>query len=162
MKRIGVMIDAQAAWLHLDGPALSRVFGIQNMRYFFPLRTYIDNGIPVAGGSDHMLGHDKNLAVNPFNPFLNMWMAITRKTTEGVVVYPEECVTREEALKMYTVWAAYQEFSEKYKGSIERGKVADLVVIDRDFMTCPVDDIRKIEPLMTIVNGKTLYAAKGI
>lgn len=162
MKRIGVMIDAQAAWLHLDGPALSRVFGIQNMRYFFPLRTYIDNGIPVAGGSDHMLGHDKNLAVNPFNPFLNMWMAITRKTTEGVVVYPEECITREEALKMHTVWAAYQEFSEKYKGSIERGKVADFTVIDRDFLTCPVDDIRKIEPLMTIVNGKILYAAKGI
>jgi predicted amidohydrolase YtcJ len=53
MKRLGVMIDAQPAWLHLDGPALSRVFGIQNMRYFFPLRTYIDHGIPVAGGSDH-------------------------------------------------------------------------------------------------------------
>lgn len=162
MKRIGVMIDAQAAWLHLDGPALSRVFGIQNMRYFFPLRTFIDHGIPVAGGSDHMLGHDKNLAVNPFNPFLNMWMAITRRTTEGVVIYPQERITREEALKMYTTWAAFQEFSEKYKGSIEKGKVADLVVIDRDFLTCDIEDIRKIEPLMTIVNGKALYTAKSM
>lgn len=161
MKRLGVMIDAQPAWLHLDGPALSRVFGIQNMRYFFPLRTYIDYGIPVAGGSDHMLGHDKNLAVNPFNPFLNMWMSITRRTTEGVVIYPEEAITREEALKMYTIWAAYQEFSEKVKGSIEKGKLADFVVIDRDYLRCPVEDIRKIEPLMTVVAGKPVYTASG-
>ena len=116
----------------------------------------------VAGGSDHMLGYDKNLAVNPFNPFLNMWMAMTRVTTEGVTVYPEESITREEALKMYTVWAAWQEFSEKRKGSIEKGKLADLVVIDRDFLACPVEDIRKIEPLMTIVNGKAVYTAPGI
>jgi len=161
MKRLGVMIDAQPAWLHLDGPALSRVFGIQNMRYFFPLRTYIDHGIPVAGGSDHMLGHDKNLAVNPFNPFLNMWMSITRRTTEGVVIYPEEAITREEALKMYTIWAAYQEFSEKVKGSIEKGKLADFVVIDRDYLRCPVEEIRNIEPLLTVVEGKPVYTAKG-
>lgn len=161
MKRLGVMIDAQPAWLHLDGPALSRVFGIQNMRYFFPLRTYIDHGIPVAGGSDHMLGHDKNLAVNPFNPFLNMWMSITRRTTEGVVIYPEEAITREEALKMYTIWAAYQEFSEKLKGSIEKGKLADFVVIDRDYLRCPVEEIRNIEPLLTVVEGKPVYTAKG-
>ncbi len=159
MKQLGVGVDVQAAWLHLDGPALSRVFGLENMRYFFPLRTFIDNGINVAGGSDHMMGHDKNLAVNPFNPFLNMWMAMTRRTTEGVTVYPEEKITREEALKMYTVWAAHQEFSEKLKGSLEKGKAADLVVIDRDFLTCPVEDIRKIEPLATMVGGKTVWGS---
>lgn len=157
MKRLGVTVDVQAAWLHLDGPALSRVFGAGNMRYFFPLRTFIDNGINVAGGSDHMLGHDKNHAVNPFNPFLNMWMAITRRTTEGVTLYPEEAITRQEALKMHTVWAAWQEFSETKKGSLETGKLADLVVIDRDFLTCSVEDIRRIEPLLTIVGGKAVY-----
>jgi predicted amidohydrolase YtcJ len=162
MKKLGVHVDAQAAWLHLDGPALSRVFGLRNMRYFFPVRTFIDNGIPVAGGSDHMLGYDKNFAVNPFNPFLNMWMAMTRRTTEGVEIYPEEKITREEALKMYTVWAAYQEFSDKLKGSLEKGKAADLVVIDRDFMACPVEDIRKIEPLVTMIAGKAVYTAPGV
>jgi predicted amidohydrolase YtcJ len=162
MKALGVSVDAQAAWLHLDGPALSRVFGTANMRYFFPLRTFIDNGINVAGGSDHMMGHDKNLAVNPFNPFLNMWMAITRRTTEGVTLYPEEAITRHEALKMHTVWAAWQEFSETSKGSLETGKLADLVVIDRDFLTCPVEEIRLIEPLMTIVGGKAAYTAAAM
>jgi predicted amidohydrolase YtcJ len=160
MKRLGVIADAQPGWLHLDVPALKRVFGQQNMRWFYPARSWIEAGIPVAGGSDHMIGHDKNRAVNPFNPFLNMWMAITRRTTEGESFYPEERVSREDALRMYTTWAAFLQFSEKERGSIEKGKLADLVVIDRDFLKCAEDEIRRIEPLMTIVEGATVYKRK--
>ena len=153
-KKMGILYDAQPDWLYFDVPALEKVFGYQNMRYFFPLRSIIDAGIPVAGGSDHMMGHDKRTAVNPYDPFFNMWMAITRKTTQGKVIYPEERITRQEALKMYTVWAAYLQFSEKTKGSIEPGKLADLVVIDRDLLTCPEDEIKKIEPVMVVLDGK--------
>jgi predicted amidohydrolase YtcJ len=153
-KKMGVLYDAQADWLHFDVPALEQVFGYHNMRYFFPLRSIIDAGIPVAGGSDHMMGHDKRTAVNPYDPFYNMWMAITRKTTRGKVIYPEERITRVEALKMYTNWAAYLQFSEKTKGSIEAGKLADLVVIDRDYLNCPEDEIRQIEPVMVVLDGK--------
>ncbi len=159
MQKLGVHVDAQGAWLHYDAPALSRVFGIENMRYFFPVKTFLDHGIPVAGGSDHMLGHDKDKAVNPFNPFFNMWMAISRRTTEGKVVYPEEKIDRVAALKMHTTWAAFQEFSEKSKGSIEAGKLADLVVIDRDYLTCPEDAIKQIRVLQTIMGGKPTYSA---
>jgi hypothetical protein len=161
MKRMGILVDVQADWLYFDVPALERVFGYQNMRYFFPLRSIIDRGIVAAAGSDHMLGHSKNSAVNPFNPFFNMWMAITRVTTEGKVIYPQEKITRQEALKMYTVWAAYLEFSEKEKGSIEKGKLADLVVVDRDFLSCPLDEIRKIEPVMVVLDGKVAWRAGG-
>lgn len=159
MKKIGVHLDAQSAWLHFDTPALSRVFGIENMRYFFPLKTFIDLNIPVAGGSDHMMGSDKDQAVNPFNPFFSMWMAITRRNTEGKVLYPEERIDRVAALKMHTTWAAFQEFSEKSKGSIEAGKLADLVVIDRDYLTCPEDAIKQIRVLQTIMGGKPTYSA---
>ncbi|MBA3975809.1 MAG: amidohydrolase [Candidatus Solibacter sp.] len=152
--KMGIVYDGQADWLHFDVPALEQVFGYQNMRYFYPLRSIIDAGIPVAGGSDHMMGHDKRTAVNPYDPFYNMWMAITRKTTQGKVIYPEERITREEALKTYTVWAAYMQFSEKTKGSIEAGKLADLVVIDRDYLTCPEDEIKKIDPVMVVLDGK--------
>jgi hypothetical protein len=86
-----------------------------------------------------------------------MWIAITRKTTQGVVIHPEERLTREEALKMYTSWAAYLQHSERDRGSIEVGKVGDFVVIDRDYLTCAEDDVRKIEPVMTIVGGRTVY-----
>ncbi|MCL4841299.1 MAG: amidohydrolase [Bryobacteraceae bacterium] len=154
MKRMGIVADVQPHWLHLDVPALRRVFGLDNMRWFFPLRSMIDLGIVTAGGSDHMIGHDKDKAVNPFNPFYGMWMSITRRTTEGQVVYPEECVTREQALKMFTIWPAYMIFDEKVKGTIEKGKYADLTVIDRDYFKCPEDEIREIQPVMTIVGGQ--------
>lgn len=154
MKRLGIVADVQPHWLHLDVPALRRVFGLDNMRWFFPLRSMIEMGIVTAGGSDHMIGHDKDKAVNPFNPFYGMWMSITRRTTEGQVVYPEECVTREQALKMFTIWPAYMIFDERVKGTIEKGKYADLTVIDRDYFKCPEDEIREIQPVMTIVGGQ--------
>ena len=127
------------------------------MKYFFPLRSYIDKGIIIAGGSDHMVGFDKNKAVNPYNPFFQMWVAITRQTREGKVLEPEQVITREEALKMHTTWAAYLQFAEDERGSIEVGKLADMVVIDRDFLTCPPDEIKDIQPKMTIIEGKIVY-----
>jgi predicted amidohydrolase YtcJ len=157
MKKMGILADTQSQWLYHDAPALEKVFGHAGMRYFFPLRSYLDAGIVVAAGSDHMIGHDKNTAVNPYNPFLSMWIEIARKTDRGEVVYPEEKITRAEALKTHTIWGAYLQFSEKEKGSIEAGKLADLVVIDRDYLTCPEDEIKGIEPVMTIIGGKAVY-----
>jgi len=157
MKKMGILADVQAGWLHFDVPALEQVFGYRNMRYFFPLQTYLKNGIVIAGGSDHMIGHDKDRAVNPFNPFFNMWMAITRLTRAGKEIYPEEKISREQALRMYTNGPAYLHFAEREQGSIEAGKWADFVVIDRDYLTCPEAEIRRIEPLMTVVGGKTVY-----
>ncbi len=157
MKPLGVLADVQAAWLNLDAPALDKVFRRDGLRYFFPLRSYLNAGIVVAGGSDHMIGFDKNTAVNPYNPFHGLWVSVTRRTDRGDVIWPDQKVTREEALKMYTTGAAYMQFSEKVKGSIEPGKLADLVVIDRDYLTCPEDEIRAIEPLLTILEGKIVY-----
>jgi len=157
MKRLGIAADVQAAWLYCDAPALEKVFGYDGLRYFFPLRSYLDAGVHVAGGSDHMIGYDKNRAVNPYNPFHGMWVSITRKTNRGRVIHPEERVTREEALKTYTIWAAWRLFAENTLGSIEPGKLADLVVLDRDYLTCPEDDILAIEPAMVVQEGKIVF-----
>ena len=157
MKRMGVALDAQPGWLYFDVPALEQVFGADKMRWFFPLKSVIDAGIPVAGGSDHMIGHDKNGALNPYNPFFNMWMCITRRMRNGETFYPQERITRGQALRMYTAGPAWLQFSEETRGSLEAGKLADAVVIDRNFLTCPEDEIRAIEPLMTIVGGSIVY-----
>ncbi|MDQ1473240.1 MAG: hypothetical protein QOJ99_4720 [Bryobacterales bacterium] len=154
MKKLGVLADVQAPWLYLDGAALEQVFGYDAMRYFYPLRSYIDAGIIVAAGSDHMIGHNKNSAVNPYNPFLSMWTEITRLTTEGKVIHPEQKITRAEALKTHTIWPAYLQFAEKERGTIEPGKLADLVAIDRDYLTCPEAQIREIQPVMVMIDGK--------
>jgi len=159
MAELGIGADVQMPWLYHDAPALEKVMGTEGMRYFIPLRTYIDNGIHPAGGSDHMIGFDKNRAVNPYNPFFQMWMAITRARAHGAppLFTDEEAATREEALRMHTIWAAEQEFAEDERGTIEVGKLADLVVLDRDYLTCPVDEIKDVEPTMTILEGEIAY-----
>ncbi len=157
MKRMGVALDAQPGWLYFDVPALQRVFGARNMRWFFPLKSVLDAGIMVAGGSDHMIGHDKNHAVNPYNPFFNIWVCVTRMMRDGSRFYPEERISREAAIRMYTTSAAWLQFDERTRGSLEPGKLADAVVIDRDIFTCAEDEIREIEPVMTIVSGRIMY-----
>jgi len=152
--KLKVTADVQAAWMYLDGPALSKVFPPEVMRYYFPLKSYLNAGVHFAGGTDHMTGFNKNKGVNPYNPFLSMWIAVTRKTVTGSFVAPEEKISREDALRMYTIWAAEMQFADKERGSIEAGKFADLTVIDRDYLQCPEDEIRRIEPVMTLVGGK--------
>lgn len=157
-KRLGVQADVQAPWLYFDAPALENVFTYDGMRYFYPLRSYIDAGVIVAAGSDRMIGHDKNKAINPYNPFLSMGIMITRQMRSGRTLHAEEKISREEALKTHTIWAAYLQFAEKEKGSIEPGKLADLVVIDRDYLTLPEDQIKSIEPVLTVLDGKIVWS----
>jgi len=155
-KKLGVVYDIQPFWLYLDGPAIKDVFG-PRMKDFQPLRSLIDAGVVVGGGSDHMIRFDPREATNPYHPFLGMWIAITRKMVDGKVMNPEQRITRMEALKMWTWNGAYLSFEEKEKGSIEAGKLADLAVITKNYANCPEDEIKDIEALRTVVGGKVVY-----
>jgi predicted amidohydrolase YtcJ len=155
--KLGVIFDAQMAWHHFDGPALEEVFGPDRIRHFVPLRSLLDAGVVVVGGSDHMIRLDARDALNPYHPFLGMWMAVTRKTAGGRVLNPEQRIGRQEALRMWTINGAYGTFEEQLKGSIQPGKLADLVVISKDYLTCPEDEIAEIEALMTVVGGKIVF-----
>jgi predicted amidohydrolase YtcJ len=161
-KKLGVVFDCQPAWHHLDAPAIKDVFGPQRMKHFLPFRSMLDAGLVVAGGSDHMTRFDPRTATNPYHPFFGMWMAITRQTVDGSVINPEQRVERLEALRMWTLNGAYLSFEEKSKGSIEPGKLADLIVVSKDFLSCPVDEIKNIEALLTVVNGKVVYRNEAV
>lgn len=157
--RLGLIFDCQMAWHHFDGPALEEVFGPERIKSFLPLRSLIDAGVVVVGGSDHMIRLDARDSLNPYHPFFGMWMAVTRRMVDGRVLNPEQRVTREEALRMWTIHGAYGTFEEKIKGSIEPGKLADLVVISKDYLTCPEEEIQQIEALATVVGGKVVYGS---
>jgi predicted amidohydrolase YtcJ len=157
-RRLGVVIDMQPAWLHLDGPALAKVLGPARMKDFHPYKTLFEAGVVVAGGSDHMIKFDSRKAINPYNPFFGMWMAITRRAVDGTVLNPEQRITREQALRMWTLNAAYLSFDEKRKGSIEPGKLADLVVLSSDILTCPEDQIKDIEAEAAMVGGRWVHS----
>ncbi len=156
-KKLGVVFDSQIAWYHCDADALKDVFGPERMAQFLPFRSLLDAGLVVVGGSDHMIRFDSRDAINPYHPFFGMWMAVTRKTAGGAVYNREQRVTREEALKMWTINGAYNSFEENIKGSIEPGRLADMIVVTKDYLTCPEDEIKDIEALMTMVDGKVVY-----
>lgn len=155
---LGVVADMQPAWYHFDGPALARVLGPDRMGTLQPYRSIIDAGVVVAGGSDHMIKFDARESVNPFDPFFGMWMAVTRMTADGSVHNPEQRITREEALRMWTLNGAYLTFEEDVKGSLEPGKYADFVIVDRDILTCAEDALRETRVLATILGGREVYS----
>lgn len=160
-KELGVVFDCQPAWHYLDAPAIKDVFGPERMRHFQPYRSMFDVGVVVAGGSDHMAGFDPCESINPYAPFFGIWMAITRQTVDGSVMEPEQVISREEALRMWTWNGAYLSFEENTKGSIEPGKLADFAVISKDYLSCPADEIKNIEVLCTVVDGRVVYSSSS-
>jgi len=163
LPKLGVVADIQPAWLYLDTRTLVAQFGYDRLRYFQPLRSLFAAGAVAGGGSDHMQKIGSLRSVNPYNPFLGMWVAITRKAKgyEGRL-HPEEALSREQAIRFYTRNNAYLLFREHEVGSLEPGKLADFIVLDRDLLTCPEDQIRDARVLQTYLGGKRVFGAAAL
>jgi predicted amidohydrolase YtcJ len=127
-----------------------RTVGEERAAYEWPLRTLIDAGVHVAISSDAPI------------PYPN-WQqgvedAVLRESrATSKVSGPEQCITREEAIRAYTIEGAWQDHMENIKGSIEVGKLADFCVLDEDILTVDAHTIKDIRTLMTIVGGKIVY-----
>jgi predicted amidohydrolase YtcJ len=160
MKELGIVADLQPAWLWLDGATLNKHFGPERLAYFQPYKSIFDAGVIVGGGSDHMQKIGSLRSVNPYNPFLGMWIAVARqpRRMDGPL-RPEQRITREQALRLYTINNAWLTFEEREKGSLEVGKLADFVVLTDDLLTCPEEQIKEITAVATYVGGKRVYPA---
>ena len=156
--RLGVVLDIQPAWLYLDTRTLTAQFGYERLRYFQPLRTIFDAGVTAGGGSDHMQKIGSLRSINPYNPFLGIWTTLARRAKgyEGQL-HPEEALTREEALRFYTINNARVLRQEQRIGSLEVGKQADFVVLDTDLLTCPLDEVREAKAVSTWLGGKQVW-----
>jgi predicted amidohydrolase YtcJ len=155
--RLGVLVDTQPAWHYKDAAALADGLGTEHLTPFIGLRTWREAGVDVAINTDHMFGLDRSDALNPFNPFLTIYSAATRRTEEGRVVGASEAVTREEALRMMTSVAARFSFDEKNRGSIEPGKLGDFVVLDDQFLTVPSERLRTLRVDLTVIGGRIVF-----
>ena len=113
-------------------------------------RSLLDSGAVVTNGTD--------TPVESVSPIRSFYASVTRRTDAGAAFFPDQRMTRAEALKSYTLDAAYAGFEEELKGSLEPGKLADLVVLSQDLLHCPVDEILSTEIIHTIVGGRVLYS----
>lgn len=151
-KRLGVVVASQPGFLFYLGDSFNENIGSERAVRLKPHRAWLDNGAVVASSTDS--------PVTPYLPFTTLWASIARRTeVRGTQMGEGQRVTREEAVRMYTVNGAYLALQEKERGSIEPGKLADMIVVDRDVLTCPEESIRDTKVLRTILGGKTVYEA---
>ena len=145
---LGVLVSAQHH-LYLAGPVLEKYWGKERAHGVVPLRSYLQNGVPVSLGSDS--------PVAPYSPLKVMYHFVTRNTISGGVFGENQRISREEALRLLTLSNAYLTFEDTLKGSLEPGKFADLVVLSDDPMTCAEEEIPDLTVLMTLVNGQIVF-----
>ncbi|MCH7728257.1 MAG: amidohydrolase family protein, partial [Planctomycetes bacterium] len=156
-RRLGVCVDTQSSLYYKDSDAMAEIYGKNWAERFIGLGSWYHGGVPVAINGDHMMGLNPDTAMNAYNPFLMLYVAVSRKNRAGRIYGPHQKLTRNEALRCVTTNAAYLGFDETKKGSLEPRKLADLAVLDRDYLTCPEEEIRKIKVVMTILNGRVVH-----
>ena len=149
--KLGVRVDFQNVFMWDKAATVERFLGRAVADRAVPTKTLIDKM-----GLDN-LGAGTDFPVNPINPLLNMYIMVTRKDPNGNVYGASEAITREQALRLYTSAAARYTFEEAKKGTLEPGKLADLVVLSADYMTVPEDQIKDIKASITVVGGKVVF-----
>ncbi len=151
---LGVIPSMQPTHCTSDHPWVIELVGQERAAYLYAWRSMLDAGAYVPCGSD--------FPVEDINPMLGIYAAVTRQHPDGTPengYSPEQRMTREEVLKGFTIWAAKAAFQEDWLGSIEPGKRADLVVLDRDIMKVPPLEIIGTKVLLTILDGEVVYTS---
>jgi predicted amidohydrolase YtcJ len=126
--------------------------GMDRLADAYPWQSFLKSGCIIAGGSD--------APVERGEPMIEFYAAVARKSIKGESAegcHPEQAVSREQALKMFTIWPAYAAFEEKDKGSIEPGKLADFAVLSQDIMKIPATEILQTRCIMNIIGGEIVF-----
>ena len=153
--RDGIIASVQPYHAYDDGRWAEKKIGKERARTTYAFKSLKDTGAHLAFGSDW--------TVAPLDPVSGIFAAVTRETSDGKHPggwIPEEKISVEDAVRGYTTGGAYAEFAEKDKGSLEIGKLADLVVLDKDLFTLPPARLRDARVVMTVVGGKVVYEAQ--
>ncbi|WP_318246846.1 amidohydrolase [Bacillus norwichensis] len=153
MKSLNVIPTPNPAFLYDYGDGYVKNYGVR-ANYIYPLNTYQNAGIPAAIASDS--------PVTDFDPLRGIYTAVTRKSSSGEVIGEENRVSLLEAIRMYTLNGAYASFEENIKGSIEPGKLADLILLDRSIVQAGIDELLEAEVEWTMIDGEMVYTNSKI
>jgi predicted amidohydrolase YtcJ len=150
-KQLGVIASMQGVHCISDAPFVEKRLGYERAKYgAYPWRSLLDSGAVVTNGTD--------APVEDVDPLESFYASVTRKRIDtGFEFFPEQAMTRQEAIYSYTQACAYAAFEEDVKGSLEKGKYADLVVLSNDLEKCSEEEILSTEVLMTVVGGQVKY-----
>ncbi|MFX0077482.1 MAG: amidohydrolase, partial [Candidatus Hermodarchaeota archaeon] len=148
MAKYGVIASCQPPFINSEYDWIAKRIGEARCKYTYPMRSIVEAVVVLASGSD--------CPVEDPSPIMGLHALVTRNS-----FVPEQCISMEEALKSYTINAAYAAFEDNVKGSIEVGKFADLVVLDKNPLDTPKNKIQEIVILETIIKGNTVYKAKN-
>ena len=149
LKKLGMIVSCAPKYIEEAAPRILRDYGEEYLKWNVPIKSMIDAGVKPVVELDSRLKADKNA-------FYFAQLLVTRETA-GRTWNLQERVDRVTALKMFTRWAAEYVLRENELGSIERGKWADLIVLDRDYMTVAESEMNKIQVLLTMVGGRIVH-----
>jgi predicted amidohydrolase YtcJ len=147
MKELGIIASCQPPFINSEYTYIEKRIGKDRCKYTYPFKSLVDAKVVIAAGSDGPV--EKPSIIEGLHAMV---------TRNGLV--PEQCISIEDALKSYTINGAYAAFQEKIKGSIEVGKLANLVILDKNPLKVPTDQIRQLKIIETIIRGKTVYKKK--
>jgi predicted amidohydrolase YtcJ len=151
LRRLQVVIATQPPFFYYSGERYLATVDKEVLPHLYRIRSFFDAGVVVAGSSDSPIVSN--------NPLVGIYGAVTRKTASGMQLQPEETVTPEQALAMYTINAAYASHEENIRGSITPGKLADMVLLSDDPIRVEAEAIKDIRVEMTIIGGKVVWEA---
>ncbi len=148
MSRLGTIATPFCTYVYYHGEKMD-FYGEDRLEWMFAQRSFIDSGVVSTGATDYPPG--------PFEPLMGIQSCVTRTDMNGKVWGPSQRISVEEALRIYTLNGAYASFDENKKGSIEAGKLADMVVLAQDITSVEPTTIKDIPIVETIIGGKTVY-----
>jgi hypothetical protein len=149
LRELKVIVDGNPSFVYWIGSWFLK-YGPERVRWSYPGKSYFDKGIVAGAGSD--------VGVTPISPWWGIWAGVVRREmNSGEILAPKERLTVPQVLQLYTKNGAYIGFEENEKGSLEPGKLADFIVVDRDVLSIPEDELKDVQVLMTFVGGKLVY-----
>jgi len=152
MKKLGILPTIFGPYPYYHGDKIMPAFGADRLERMFAARSFLDAGIRVSAHSDH--------TASPYPPLMGIHALVNRRTAKGLPIGTSQKISVMEAIKLYTINAAYQGFEDDLSGSIEPGKFADMTVLGGDILTARPETIKDIPIDMTIVSGTAVYQKK--